>query len=63
VTERKRKPTAGPNISFPAMTMGKDQEIGQAFMVAVYEAAKMDCQCASCQFIRLLIDQMKARRE
>jgi len=63
MTERKRKPTTGPNISFPALTMGKDQEIGQAFMVAVYETAKSDCQCASCQFLRLLIDQMRGRRE
>jgi len=62
LTEQRRRQSSKtdiPNIPFMG---GPDQEIGRAFMFAVYEVAKSNCDCASCQFVRLLIEQMKGGR-
>jgi len=49
-----------PPITLPGV---QDQDFGQAFIRAVYEAAREQCQCASCQFMRILVSRQLGKEE
>jgi len=53
--ERRRKRMPDIQQLPPGILTGTDQDFGLCFIQAVYEAAKEQCQCASCKFIRELV--------